>query len=184
MATGWEWSRIQIEQCPFCGLDPARIQRGLLGSKLLDEADSWRLFLTETSIARLRRRAESGMFTPLENGAHVRDMLLVFGDRIKLALAEDGPLLPWFDPGRAEDDYNHIDPVLLAVDIEAQATRLAEILVQVKPTDWDRIGTRAADPRVECSKGDTFTVIGMACYALHEAHCHLLNARLGSDISR
>jgi hypothetical protein len=124
------------------------------------------------------------MFTPLENGAHVRDMLLVFGDRIKLALTEDGPLLPWFDPGRAGDDYNDIDPVLLASDIEAQARRLAEILAKVRPIDWDCIGTRAADPRVEYSKDGTFAVTGMACYALHEAHCHLLNAELGSDISR
>jgi hypothetical protein len=62
--------------------------------------------------------------------------------------------------------------VELADDIEAQARRLAGILDSLEPEDWSRrmIRDGGSDGVFE------FTVLGLANYAVHESHHHLLDA--------
>lgn len=123
--------------------------------------------------ASLRTIPAPGIFSPVQYGAHVRDILRVYGDRILIMLDEDHPVFPQFNPDEsAWDGYNRLDPEELAGDIEAQARRLAAILDGLQPAQWSLTMVR---------DGGTdgvykFTVAGLASYAVHEAHHHLLDA--------
>ena len=121
----------------------------------------------------LRTNPEPGVFSPIQYGAHVRDILRVYGDRIQLAIVEDNPAFPQFNPS---DDiweaYNVLGAAELADDLEVQSQRLASILGRMGPSDWDRTMVRDGG-------GDgvfTFTVAGQARYGVHECHHHLLDA--------
>jgi len=105
--------------------------------------------------------------------AHVRDIQRVYGDRILLMLEEDDPVFPQFNPDEAAwNGYNQLDASALADDLEAQARRLAGILEELEAGDWARTMTRDGGNDGVYQ----FTVAGLASYAVHESHHHLLDA--------
>lgn len=169
MAEGWEWVQIQAKSCPQCGQNPASARPTELGAAGVAESVAWRSFLLAADDNYLRTNPTIDVWSPLQYGMHVRDMLRVFGDRILLAIRDDNPTVPWFDPG-AEGwrRYNEMNPSDVAAEVDRQAERLAVILEDCQESDWDR---RAMRDGV-----DSFTVAGMACFAVHEAHHHLLDA--------
>ena len=166
---GWEWVRIQSEPCPQCGQDPARLPLGALGATAIDAAASWSSFLESTDPEVLRRSPAPGVWTPLQYAFHARDMLVVFGERIELACREDDPAVPWFDPGDEEwRAYNEAEPASAANAIERAAGDFSSILAHLQQSDWFRTARRDGV--------DQFTVAGLACFGIHEAHHHLLDA--------
>lgn len=166
---GWQWTRIQTDRCPQCGLHPAADPPASLGRTALVAAADWRVFLAEANRVRLRTSPRPGVWSPLQYGAHSRDMLQVFGDRILLAVAEDNPVVPWFDPGpESWAHYNQLDPAELAGEMEASAERLASIVAERTESDWHRTARRDGV--------DQFTVAGLTCFAVHEVQHHLLDA--------
>jgi DinB superfamily len=171
---GWQWPRIAREACPQCGLNAAALPRASLGLELLDSVAAWHEFLGSADDTFLRTNPEPGVFSPLQYGAHVRDIVRVYGDRIVLARDEDNPTFPQFNPSSAVfEGYNALDVEDLARDLSEQARRLAAMLDDLREVEWDRTLTRDGG-----SDGVfTFTVHGLACYALHESHHHLLDAR-------
>jgi DinB superfamily len=170
---GWQWPRTATDACPQCGFHSGALPRGALAPKLLESAAAWHEFLLAAGDAYLRTNPEPGVFSPLQYGAHVRDILRVYGDRVLLAVAEDNPTFPQFNP---EEDvwvaYNQLGAAELAADLDAQARRLAGILDGLTPEGWSRTLTRDGGK----DGVFTFTVAGQACYAVHEAHHHLLDA--------
>jgi hypothetical protein len=170
-AEGWEWTLIQSRPCPQCGQDPAASPPATLGTVALASAAGWRVFLTGggNDDGFLRTSPRPGVWSPMQYAAHSRDMLRVFGDRILMAVEADDPVVPSFDPGPdAWAAFNHLDPSELAGDLDAQADRLAGILAGRGDGDWARTARRDGV--------DRFTVAGLACFAVHEAHHHLLDA--------
>ncbi len=166
---GWEWTRIQSDPCPQCGQHPGALSPGSLGELAVRSAAAWRAFLVGADDASLRARPAPDVFSPVQYGAHARDMLRVFGDRIILAVELDEPSVPWFDPGPdGWASYRLLDAEHLAVDLEAQAARFASIVGGRAPSDWSRGALRDGV--------DRFTVSGLACFGVHEAHHHLLDA--------
>lgn len=144
-----------------------------LGARLVDSAAGWRVFLLEADDAYLRANPGPGIFSPIQYGAHVRDITRVYGDRIVLMLRENDPVFPQFNPPEdVWERYNALGREVLADDIEAQARRLASILAELRPEQWSLTMTRDGG-----SDGVyRFTVAGLASYAVHEAHHHLLDA--------
>jgi len=170
---GWQWARAQTDRCPQCGHHPAAFDRADLGGQLMELAASWRTFLLDADDHYLRTNPAPGIFSPLQYGAHVRDIQRVYGDRILLMLEEDDPVFPQFNPDEeAWNGYNRLDPGVLADDIEKQAGRLAGILDQLEVGDWSRTMTRDGGHDGVYQ----FTVAGLANYAVHESHHHLLDA--------
>lgn len=168
-AEGWEWTLIQSLPCPQCGQHPAAAAPATLGPVAIEAAAAWRAFLSGADEAGLRTHPRPGVWSPIQYGAHSRDMLKVFGDRIALAVAQDDPVVPWFDPGPdGWAAYDRLDRADLADDLDAQAGRLAAILAERGEPDWVRTARRDGV--------DRFTVAGLACFAVHEAHHHLLDA--------
>jgi DinB superfamily len=145
-----------------------------LGDVAIEKAAGWREFLAEADDSYLRGIPEPGVNSPIQYGAHVRDILKVYGGRMALALEQDNPTVPMFNPPQEVwEVYNRMDAGELASDIEAQAGRLAELVSGMGPSDWSRI--------VINDRGQygvyTFTVAGLARNAVHEAHHHLLDAK-------
>lgn len=170
---GWQWARAQTERCPQCGEDPSSIEYALLGDALLEAAAAWRTFLHEADDGYLRTIPGPGIFSPIQYGAHVRDIQRVYGDRILLMLHEENPVFPQFNPDEsAWAGYNQISTDALSDDLEAQAQRLADILGGLQPDDWERTMVRDGGTDGVFS----FTVAGLASYAVHESRHHLLDA--------
>ena len=140
----------------------------------MGEATAWRAFLREADDEYLRTNPEPGVFSPIQYGAHVRDIVRVYRDRIIVMLHEENPVFPQFNPDEGVwESYNRLGREELADDLQAQARRLAGILWRLHPDQWDLTMTRDGG-----SDGVyTFTVAGLASYAVHEAHHHLLDAR-------
>ena len=114
-----------------------------------------------------------GVFSPIQYGAHVRDIQRVYGDRILLMLHESGPVFPQFNPDEsAWNAFNELEVDALADQIHEQAERLAGILAALELDDWSRTMVRDGG-----SDGVfTFTVAGLASYAVHESRHHLRDA--------
>lgn len=170
---GWQWARAQTERCPQCGEDASSIDHAQLGNALLEAAGAWRAFLTSADERYLRTCPGPGIFSPLQYGAHVRDIQRVYGDRILLMVREENPVFPQFNPNEAAwAGYNQLEADQLAEDLHTQANRLADILEELQPDDWSRTMIRdgGSDGVFE------FTVAGLASYAAHEARHHLLDA--------
>ncbi len=170
---GWQWARAQTDQCPQCGLHPGAMERAQLGDALLESAVEWRHFLETADDTYLRTIPGPGIFSPIQYGAHVRDIQRVYGDRILLMLQEDSPVFPQFNPDEGEwGEFNRLDVTDLADGIEAQAQRLARILDGLEPGDWSRTMIRdgGTDGVYE------FTIAGLASYAVHESQHHLQDA--------
>ena len=170
---GWQWARAQSEQCPQCGQNAAAMDRALLGPALLRSAEEWRRFLVDAEDGYLRKIPAPGIFSPIQYGAHVRDIQGVYADRILLMLQEENPVFPQFNPDEASwNAFNEIEAVVLADQIRRQAQRLAEILAGLAPDDWSRTMIRDGGSDGVYS----FTVAGLASYAVHESRHHLLDA--------
>jgi hypothetical protein len=149
------------------------MERARLGDALLESAAAWRSFLASADDAYLRTIPGPGIFSPVQYGAHVRDIQRIYGDRILLMLKEDSPVFPQFNPDEGEwDEFNSLGVDELADGIEAQAQRLAGILSELQPDDWSRTMIRdgGTDGVYE------FTVAGLASYAVHESQHHLRDA--------
>jgi DinB superfamily len=171
---GWEWHRIQADPCPQCGYHPAALPRPSLAEAILEEAAAWRAFLSQTDEEFLRTTTEFGIFTPIQYGAHVRDMLQVAGDRILLGIEQDNPVVPIHNPPQEEwDRYSRLTREELAADLTSEADRLAGILAGIDPSAWNRIVINDRGVYGVYS----FTLAGLACNAAHEAHHHLLDAK-------
>ncbi len=179
MAVDRDWVRIVADQrCPECGLAAAEVARPALASAIEAVAGQSMARLCDRDPARLRGHDGSGRWSALEYGAHVRDVLAVFTDRMAQAVVTDGPDFGWWDHEAAvvEEAYNDQDPRAVARELVAQARRMGELLRGLADRSWPRRGTRRA--------GEEFTVEGMARFALHEAGHHLHDAdmsELGSN---
>jgi hypothetical protein len=140
---------------------------------LLESAGAWRAFLASADESFLRTNPEPGVFSPIQYGAHVRDIVRVYGDRIELAIANDNPTFPQFSPSsEVFEAYNEMAVGELTDDLDAQARRLATIVGNLQDDQWDRTLVRDGGK----DGVFTFTVHGQACYAVHESHHHLLDA--------
>ena len=171
---GWQWHRIQFDPCPQCGHYPASMEPASLGPLAVELAGSWREFLTKSDDGYLRTSPEFGVFSPIQYGAHVRDIIRVYTDRMVLGLEQDTPTVPIFNPPQEVwERYNALDSDELADDIETQARHLDTVIQNMEPGGWSRTVINDRGPYGVYS----FTVAGLACNAVHEAHHHLLDAK-------
>jgi hypothetical protein len=171
---GWQWSRIQEESCPQCGLNPAGMDPYSLAERVVELAGMWHVFLVEADDAYLRHNPEPGVFSPMQYGAHVSGTLRVAGDRLQLGLELDAPTVPMFNPGEDEwASYNELDAEELAGELEANARRVADILHGMDESGCSRtvVNDRGQYGVV------TFTLVGIGRNAVHESHHHLLDAK-------
>ncbi len=88
----------------------------------------------------LTSRRSPEVWSPLEYGCHLRDVLLVQRERVLLARREDGPsLVPMGRDVRVEHDgYSGQDRADVARQLEDAALLFANVLGRLDDAAWDR----------------------------------------------
>ena len=106
----------------------------------------------------VRERPDESTWSPLEYGAHVRDVHRKMTERLELMLAEDDPLFPNWDQDATAvaDRYAEQDPETVARDLAAAAERAVSAFGGVHDDRLDRTG-RPSD-------ASAFTVATLAVY--------------------
>ena len=171
MATERDWVRIvAAERCDDCGFVASSVKRDELSGGFRREARLWSALLRGSPDASLRHRPGAQRWSALESGAHVRDVLAIFMERIEMALVETNPEFGWWDHEAAVIDlrYNEQRPPAVADAISSNAERLAVVITALDDESWRRTGTRRMR--------EHFTVEGLARFALHESVHHRQDA--------
>ncbi|WP_350271599.1 DinB family protein [Frondihabitans sucicola] len=115
----------------------------------------------------VRQRPDDSTWSPLEYGAHVRDVFRVFDGRLALMLNEDAPTFENWDQDATavDDDYAAQDPRAVARELTVAAESVARAFESVDDSQLGRTGLR--------SDGSGFTVETLALYFVHDPIHHL-----------
>lgn len=159
----WTWTtRIR---CPDCGLESGELDITEIADHTEAAAAEWVQILTQNPAA--DRRPYPLVWSPLEYGAHVRDVFELHDARLVLMLVEDNPTFHNWDQDEAaiSGDYVSLDPDQVAGDIARVAETFLNRIRGLEDSQTDRRGTR--------SDGAEFTVRTFLQYFLHDLVHHL-----------
>jgi hypothetical protein len=129
---------------------------------------AFRMRLTDPRAA-VSVRPDSKTWSPLEYGAHVRDVLAIWSWTLKQALTAERPQFPVPDPevadrAASEGGYATLDPKAVGEEVLANADRVARKFDEVRGDQWSR---------VVIFGDEELTVLDIANKLLHEGHHHL-----------
>jgi hypothetical protein len=157
-----DWTWVITQPCPECGLDVSSLEYDEIPGRLSANAASWVEVLQRPDV---RDRPKPDVWSPLEYACHVRDVFVLFDQRLVRMLTEDDPLFANWDQDETavQEKYAEQDPAAVAEQIPPAAEQLAKRLAQV--TDRARTGRR--------SDGAAFTIDSFARYLLHDPVHHL-----------
>ncbi|WP_081396227.1 DinB family protein [Mycobacterium colombiense] len=123
--------------------------------------------------AGVRRRARPDVWSPLEYGCHLRDVLLVQRERVLAARRVNGA--DCASMGREEraehDGYNEQDPLEVARQLTDAAMLFSNVLARLSADDWDRTVVYHYPETRERS------LRWVAVHTAHELQHHLLDIR-------
>jgi len=159
-----DWTRVLDRTYDECGFDAVDQTVPDLPGLLHDTAMAWSDVLARPDVA---KRPVPSAWSPLEYGAHVRDVHLLLAQRLRLILDEDDPTFADWDQGATAvaDDHAGQDPRTVAVELLEAAGTVAGIRATVSDATRTRRGLR--------SNGDEFTVESLGRYHLHDVVHHL-----------
>jgi len=159
-----DWTWVLHRPCPECGLDAGAVELADLSRATRDVTGAWLGVLARSDV---RTRPAAGVWSPLEYGCHVRDVLRLFGQRIELMLTQDDPVFDNWDQDETAvaDRYGEQEPSLVSAQIAFQGEALAQLFATVAGEQWQRPGRR--------SNGSSFTVGSIGQYFLHDVVHHL-----------
>lgn len=161
-----------MDHCDECGFTYDLAQAQSAGPAIVDGVGELVLVLNDQG-ADLTSRHKPDVWSPLEYGCHVRDVLLVQRERVLAARRTERPS---FDPmGRDErvehDGYAEQDPVDVARQVTDAALLFDNVLSRLGPDDWERTVSYSWPQRTERS------LRWVAVHTVHEVRHHLLDVR-------
>ena len=160
-----DWTWVLERPCPDCGFDPASVDLAAVPRLIRGNAASWPLVLASERAA---QRPAEHVWSPLEYACHVRDVHLLFDERVHLMLDHEVPTFANWDQDATavESDYGAQVPSVVGDELVAAAERIASTYAAVEDADAQRRGLR--------SNGDVFTIDTIARYHLHDVvhHAH------------
>ncbi len=159
-----DWTWVLERPCPECGFDPTAQGLGDLPRLVHDTARAWSEVLARGDVD---RRPAPGVWSPLEYGCHVRDVHVLFAERLGSMLDEDEPTFANWDQDATAlaSDYRGQDATVVAAELVEAADTVAAIYATVTDSTKGRPGVR--------SNGDRFTVESLGSYHLHDVVHHL-----------
>ena len=165
-----DWTWVLERPCPECGFDPAAQSTDALPTRIHDTAMAWSDVLARTDVG---VRPEPAVWSPLEYACHVRDVHVVFAERVRLMLEVDEPAFANWDQDATavESDYGSQDPAEVAVRLIEAAGTVASLYATVTDATKDRCGRRSDD--------SVFTVESLGTYHLHDVVHHLHDVGAG-----
>jgi hypothetical protein len=157
------WTWVIQRPCEECGYDSSEHPDSSIADAIRSNALAWPEVLARQDV---RMRPDDSTWSALEYSAHVRDVLRVYFERLRLMLDTDDPLYPnWDQDASAIDErYNEQDPALVARGLAEAAAAIAAAFDGVDAAGWQRVGRR--------SDGASFTVSSMSKYLLHDLEHH------------
>jgi len=161
-----DWTWTLTRRCDQCGLSAGEIDRAQFAERAFVAAEEWVQILRSSPAVAARPRPD--VWSPLEYGAHVRDVYRLFDARLAQMLSED--TTPTFvnwdqDETAIAEHYSEQDPEVVADELEAAAQRFVARIQSLKPDQYSRRGIR--------SDGKEFTVLTFIQYFLHDVIHHL-----------
>ena len=167
----WTWVLERV--CPECGFDAGAFDPTQMPDAVRANAAEWDVLLTD---ARARQRPAADRWSALEYGCHVRDVFVLFNERLRLMLENDDPTYQnWDQDATATSErYDEQDPADVLPALRHAADALATRFATVAGEQWKRTGTR--------SDGAKFTVRSFAQYLIHDPIHHVHDVRLGYDL--
>ena len=158
-----DWTWVLEQPCTECGFDARTVDVKDLPQRITTNAEAWQEALAADDAA---VRPEPTRWSALEYGCHVRDVHLVFAERVRAMLAEDDPQFANWDQDEAalEGDYGRQDPATVADELRSAAEHAAQQFATMTGEQWQRPGRR--------SNGSVFTVDSIARYYLHDIEHH------------
>ena len=152
------------QACPECGFDPRALTGADVADLLRGTVPRWAAVLARPDAA---DRPAPQTWSPLEYGAHVRDVCTMFDGRARLMLTQHDPLFANWDQDQTalEQRYWEQSASTVADELGAAAARAAITFAGVDPTEWTRPGRR--------SNGSVFTVDSLGRYFAHDVVHHL-----------
>ena len=171
-----DWTWVLERPCPECGFDTWSFERERTGDLLRHLAVTWSRLLH--TIEDPAKRLSDEVWSPLEYGCHVRDVIRLYDQRLQLMLAENDPEYANWDQDATAiaDEYGAKDPAIVADEIAGAGAALADRFDTVRDATWDRPGRR--------SDGARFTVETFARYFLHDIVHHLHDVAPGEGVAR
>jgi hypothetical protein len=165
------WTWVIESACPECGYDGSAVTVRDVPGIIDENTAGWPAVLDRDDV---RDRPDDQTWSPLEYGAHVRDVHRKMAERLELMLTEDAPTFPNWDQDATavEDRYDEQDPATVAGELAEAAERVAAQYDAVPVDDdaaWGRPGLR--------SDGSEFTVETLGRYHLHDTEHHVWDMR-------
>lgn len=160
-----DWTWTLSRRCEECGLAAGELTIDEVATRAEAAASEWVQILTSSPAAGLRPAAD--VWSPLEYGAHVRDVFELFDARLVLMLIEALPTFANWDQDETaiEARYAEQDPQQVAAELTGFAETFVGRLRALEPSQLDRPGRR--------TDGAEFTVMSFAQYFLHDIIHHL-----------
>jgi hypothetical protein len=173
------WTWVLERPCPECGFDPDAVDYRDVPRLTRDAVGVWQRVLGGADaaaggaagagargVAGLAARPDDATWSPLEYGAHTRDVFRMMHARLNLMLVlADPEFLNWDqDETAVEQDYRAQEPARVRAELAAAGEAIATAFELVPDTDLGRTGRR--------SDGSRFTVESLAKYFLHDVVHH------------
>mgnify|MGYP001828580747 CR=1 FL=1 len=167
-----DWTWVLERPCPACGFEAAAIDVTDVPAMIRANAEEWRVILAAPD-DEVRSRPAFDRWSPLEYGAHVRDVHRIYLERLERMLTEDGPHYANWDQDATAvaERYRAADPTTVAAELTEAAEALAARFATVVGDQWERTGFR--------SDGARFTVDSFARYYIHDPVHHVHDVRTG-----
>lgn len=159
-----DWTWVLERPCDECGFEPAAVDVRRAGEDARAMVPRWESVLEREDA---RERPDRATWSPQEYACHVRDVLLIFAERLALMREHDGPDFPNWDQDAAAGDYAAHDPGVVAAQLGPAADAFAAEVAVVQ--EWTRPGYH--------SNGSAFTTDSLVRYAMHDLMHHLYDVR-------
>ena len=160
-----DWTWVLGRRCDQCGLSASDIKPEDFAQRAFVAAEEWVQILRSSPAVTARPQPE--VWSPLEYGAHVRDVYRLFDARLVQMLTQDNPTFASWnqDETAINHRYSEQDPEVVADELEAAAQRFVARIQSLTPEQYSRGGIR--------SDGAEFTVATFLQYFLHDVIHHL-----------
>jgi hypothetical protein len=162
-----DWTWVLDKPCEECGYDAAAVAPQDIAPSIRANAAAWQYVdLTAT-------RPDEQTWSSLEYACHVRDVLVLYRERLDLMTTQDDPLYPNWDQDETAvtERYAEQDPATVQRELQDAATTIADRFDGLSSADWSRPGRR--------SDGASFTVDTFSRYFLHDVVHHLHDVTRG-----
>lgn len=166
VADAKDWTWVTQRQCPECGFDPATVGPGDLPELILGSAERYEVAVEKKGA---EKRQWPEVWSPIEYGMHVADVIELMGQRLEAILDGEGEPVAFDDwdqdAAAVEKEYWLANGHAAAVLIRERAEGAAEDWAEPEGEQWGWVGRRG--------DGTEFTAQSLGLYLAHELIHHL-----------